>query len=405
MSDSVQSQQYAQGQLVLPSDLAGDFEGVRDLVAKSFADVLGSANVLPAMNPLTIALSSSTLSFTVGGAGQSIIALDSASGNPRVIDSPPQQTIAIPTNNSGVWRTDYLWVQYAQIPTNPHVVAFADGTNRTVYDSLEGCRYAYNSTSTAPTGYQLFAVVKVPAGATIGTQCQVTYSMATASQRIQALASFPTNSVTSIKGLIGDVALIGNGGVTVTVAGQTINITGPIATAINGLTNGISLAAADSSITITPSGQTLLFRANFPTTVTTLNGLNGAIAITTPDGSIGIGASGGSVQLSVGSSFSGMTKTAAVILSGTSSSVSLPTLPLGTWDCYVDAWINSSGEAAVTGSGIGAGWALNNPTRGGSAIPYSKHLYATASTGDTPSVTVSGGFTLAGLVKIWAVRR
>ena len=478
MADSIKTQQYQQGQLVSPTDLSSDIEAARDLVTKAFSDVLGATNVLPAINPLAITLSSSAMTFTIGGAGQSIFALDVTSGNPRIIDSPPLQTFTITPNSTGSARTDYLWVSYYQIPTNPHTVGFSDGSNKTVYQSLEGCQYAYNSSSTPPSGYQLFATLTVPTGATVGTAATVTYQMPTAAARIQALANFPANSVTTLNGKVGSVSIAGSGSVTITPSGNSLIISAAAGTSLNGLVGSVSISAADSSITVTTSGQSVLLRANNPISVSTLNGLNGAVGLSSPNGSIAITQSGNTIYLTnnstattlnnlggainlnspdssltiatsgqnvnvslngtrvssffglsgvvglssangtinvtntgntvlldVGSSYPGMTISRGGILSGTTTITTLPTLPAGTWDIYGHVWMNASVQATINGTGLAGGWALNNPGTSGTAVPFLKEIYGVGAGGDTPSVNVSATGTMAGLCRVWAVRR
>lgn len=454
--ESVSTQQYAQGQLVYPTDLSGDVEAIRNLVGNGLANVLGATSFLPTLNPLAISLSSSALSLTVGGPGQSVIVLDSVSGSTRVVDSCPATTLSIPSNSTGSTRTDYVWVNYQQATTNPHVVPFSDGTNRTVYNTLESCKFAYATTSTAPTGFTALARVAVPSGASVGAQATVSYSMFTVAALVQTLANFPANSVTSLNGKVGAVTLNGSGGTTVTASGNTLTINTASGTTVNGIGGGVFIGPADSSMTVTTSGPNILLRANSTSAVNSLNGFNGSVTINSSDGSIGVTNSGGTISLKnnatattvnglggavnlnspdgslniapsgsnvnlTQNSFIGQTLYGATRITPGSGNVtaSLPyALPSGTWTLLIQATFasNAGGTATVYGSGLasgGGGWEYGGigSTASNLATGTTMELQGTGQGGDNPVATLStsvaraSGSNYYGLLKIWAVRR
>ena len=278
------SQQYTQGQQVQSTDLAGDFEAVRNLSGILATLLLGSPDALPNNNPLAITLSPSAMSLSLGGAGQFVIAQDLAtSGNARLIDSCPAQTISVPINTSGATRNDLLSIQYQQLPVNGHSVTFSDGSVRTVYNAVEGCAYSYNTnTSTPPAGYVGFAKVAIPPGATTASQGTVTYLFST----VQALLRQQLGGVvTAVNSYSGSINIVGSSGITVSNSGgNTVTIGTTLATSsvtsLNLGTGAQTIESNEGTITVTtPDAHHINLKANFPTVVNQVNGQNSNVTI------------------------------------------------------------------------------------------------------------------------------
>lgn len=262
-NEAITTQPIAQGQLVVPADIAMWPETSRNETGGAITALLGVQNLLPAVNPLTISLSNSAMTFTVGGGGQAVIAQDSASGgsgNTRYIDSCPATTGTLLANSSGSTRTDLLSIEYvsgnpsfSQSQTNPHAISFSNGTFQTVSNALESCAFNYGTnTTTPPANYVAFARIAVPNGATTASQATITYLFPTVASQ---LASVMGGVVGSINGVQGAVTLAQGNGILVTTAGNTVTTTlsTPVSVANGGTGTGSPSFASGTNTTVSGS--------------------------------------------------------------------------------------------------------------------------------------------------------
>jgi hypothetical protein len=246
--NSIETQQYTAGQSVQATDLSGDNSAFFNVSGLLSYAMLGTQNAMPNVNPLTATLSGSAMTFTIGGGGQMVLAQDSVgggSGNPRIIDSCPFQTITIPSNSTGITRTDTLSIQYQEVQTNPHTVPFSNGNETTVYNLLESCTYNYGAATTSPpSGYVAFATFSVPNGATNSAQATVTYLFPTMASQLKSVLGGFTSSVNGIQG---PVTLSGGSNILITPSGSNINIsvnTTPTFTGLVTASAGIAVPVA-----------------------------------------------------------------------------------------------------------------------------------------------------------------
>jgi hypothetical protein len=292
-NESIETQPMQQGQLVYPVDMNMWSETSRNEAGLAITSLIGTQNLLPAVNPLALSLSNSAMTFSLGGNGQVIIAQDTTSGgsgNTRIMDSCPSQTITIPSNSTGSTRVDLLSIQYNQLATNSHVVPFSNNTTAAVSNALESCLYNYTTNTTSPpSNYVAFAKVSVPNGATTASQATVTYLFPTvASQLNTALGGL----VNSIGGLTGAVSLSVGNGLLQTIAGNTITTTlaTPVSIANGGNGTGVPTLTAGTNLSSSGSwGSQTLNVVNNPTfsgLVTTSAG------ITSPSNSNSFGQTG-----------------------------------------------------------------------------------------------------------------
>jgi len=240
--------QFVDGQLVLSNDLNSDNDATRNLVAEALVSILGAVNAMPqpgaGFTPLTVALSASALSFTIGGPGQNLYVQQ------RVVDYCPTQILTIPTNSSGVTRNDLISVQYAQLTTNPisREIEASNGTvsTGTVYQLNEGLNYSYlTGTASPPAGYVAFATLAVPNGATTASACTLTYLFPTMQSLIVAVVG---TVVQSLNGATGVVTMVPGTGITISAP-----VAGSLTIANSGVTT-LGNAAAGSlagAVTIT----------------------------------------------------------------------------------------------------------------------------------------------------------
>ncbi len=278
-NEAIEVQPFVNGQLTYSADANMWPEAARNLTGGAIYALTGAQNILPQANPLSISLSSSSLSFMIDGGGQSLIAIDSASsgsGNARMIDSCPQQTITIPVNSSGSTRTDLLSLQYIQAQTNPHQVMFSNGQAQTVYNSLESCKYSYlQGTTTPPSGYVAFAEISVPNAASVGSQATISYQFPTVQQ---VLAGVLGGVVTSLSGKSGAVTIGAGTGLLVTngVSGPTLSLSTPIAVGLGGTGSSAPSLSPGTGITITGSWPFNTVGLLIP--ISTSSGGNGTIS-------------------------------------------------------------------------------------------------------------------------------
>ena len=262
-NEAITTQPIAQGQLVLPGDISMWPETSRNEAGLAITSLIGSQNLLPATNPLTITPSASAMTFGIGGSGQVVIAQDSASGgsgNTRVIDSCPSQTITIPANSTGSTRNDLLSIMYVsgnptypQSQTNPHSVLFSNNIPATVSNALESCAYQYvTATSTPPAGYIAFATVAVPNGATTASQATVAYLFPTVAAQLTSVLG---GLVTSVNAKQGAVTLATGNGLLLTTSGNTITetLSTPVTQANGG--NGTSVPTLTPGTNLSSSGS------------------------------------------------------------------------------------------------------------------------------------------------------
>lgn len=294
-NEVITTQPIQQGQLVYPVDMNDWAETSRNETGLLSTAIAGAQNVRPAVNPLTIALSGSNMTFSIGGSGQAVIAQDSApggSGNARFIDSCPAQTFTIPSN-SGSTRVDELVLQYVQAQTNPHSVQFANNTLSTVYNALESCQYQYFAgTTTPPSGYLAFAYISVPNGATTASQATVSYQFPTMQSQLSTMLGGVLNSVNS---LTGAVTIAAGTNMILTPSGQTLTlgtVTNP--TFIGTVTTG-PLVSTTGNFSGAVTSQSSIYAGSVNGLTLTAGDLGASRSTTT--GALTLGGSGASCTL------------------------------------------------------------------------------------------------------------
>jgi hypothetical protein len=239
--------QYIDGILAQSSDFLQDNDAARNLAGEAITMMLGVTNALPqpgsSYQPLSVALSSTGLTLTLGGIGQAVICQQ------RICDTISQQTLTIPSNATGNPRVDLIAISYNQGQVNPtsREMEALNGskTNVTIYQISEtiSAQYVTGTTSApaVPSGYVGFATVTVPNGATTASAATVAYLFPTMAA---LFAAVDTAAVASLNGQTGAVVLVPGTGLAITVSavGQ-LTITNSGITSLNGTAGPATLRA------------------------------------------------------------------------------------------------------------------------------------------------------------------
>ena len=284
MPNQISLTQWVDGVQVTAPDLVQGNQSTRDLVALALQLVLGNVNgVLPPAGngyvPLNIVPSTSTLSVTIGGPGQAVIAQN------RLIDTCGAFTQNLTPNATGATRLDLIALQYTQSQINPQTRNFESTalaiTTGTLYQTSESLTYNYvvGTSPTAvpapPAGSIGFATIAVPNGATAVTSASISYLFPSVASIIQQL----TGAVLSLNGAGGAITITGTG-ISVSTAGGVITLTNTGVTTLGTASGtvalnagaGISTATTANSATITNTG------------VVSFAGQTGSLSLTTGSG-------------------------------------------------------------------------------------------------------------------------
>ena len=410
---------YLPGLLVDEQNLLPDAESERNAIGEVLAGLLGSYNAQMEDMAVTLNFTPGSLVFSVGGIPQRLFVQG------RIVDSVPVTSFTAATADPAQGRYDSLFVQYLPMRNLARIqeVLAINGslTNTQVQNNLESVLWNYqtgtpgNTATNTLLGFELFAVVYIPAGAT-------SPSLDPALTRIlfsNAKTLLSSRSIVSLNSLVGLVKLIGGPGVAVGTDGNNnIVISSTVAagvSAVNTQTGNVNVSGGPAISVTSPSGgnilisNTLVLSAGAGITCTksadgvtwtiantgastSLNGLTGAVGVTTS--TLQISASGNNIVIDVAPGVHVQDIYARAIrvgrFTGYPRTLALPTLPSGTW--LIIGTITSLDLAYVgqtmTLTGNNATWDPSvtiQDTPGNETI----ELSGFAGGGQTPSITVS----------------
>lgn len=281
---------YIDGLYVDAEDnLLPDAQAELNIVGETFASLIGAVDALPSINPVTIG--ATLLNITVGGANQWLFCQG------RMCDYIPSTVLAVPANSSGMARVDIVAVKYNRVsvagPTQPVQQPAGNDVNTVIDLFYESVTWDYvegtpgSGQPATPGGYELFAVVDMPNGAS--TPSSIIVQFMTPQQLIVG----------------GDLDVV---------------------FALNGLHGNLALAGADGGVTFTPSGSTITLAVS---RVQSLNGQTGAFSVTA-GANIAVNVVGGNIQISATGSITFNGETGAITLAA-SSPIFLTESPTGTF--------------------------------------------------------------------------
>lgn len=265
---------YIDGLLVAAADITGDAMSDRNAIGEVIASLIGNVDALPELNAAT--LTASGLVLTAGGSGQWLFVQG------RLADLIPATTLNVATNASGLDRKDIVVVKYASVQDTGvmRVVQQPDGsdTNETIFTNRESVAWEYvegtpgSGFPATPSGWELFAQIDVPNGASTVTPV---IQFLTMRHLVTGTDGFP---VDSLNGQTGAVTIVDGTAIHVTTVGGviTINVSATLVNSVNSevgaitITNGsgIGVATAGNVITITNTNP-----------ITSVNGQTGAVTI------------------------------------------------------------------------------------------------------------------------------
>lgn len=438
---------YIDGLLVFPGDLLNDNISQLNADGEVLASMLGGYDALPMINPVTMTatVGGGHVNVTVGTLGQWLICQG------RMCDYIPLTTLTQSPPDGVTSRVDILCVQYTQTGTDGVTRVFQqpDGSDSTTtilterqsvtWDYVQGTPGAGQPAT--PGGFELFAVIAVPAGAVTLTpviQFKTTQqlgfslnallgavtlvggtdiSVGVSGQNITiavnvaivntvnghsgaitvvagsginvstsgggAITITNTQTATTVNGIAGAVTIAAGTGITVGTAGSTITITSTGVTDVMGISGSVTIAGAGGT-TIGVAGSTITITST--TGVNTLNGLSGALSLTSTGGTISIAASGSTIDLEV-------------VPSGTTGGTGTPAAQAGI--VMVSKWMNIGTSVAtplpisddhflIYPTLLGGGWfaLAGNP---GTGVTLEMHVHLQVKSGAGAQV-IGGNF-------------
>jgi hypothetical protein len=402
---------YGEGELLDSEDLDQDNDATRDIAGAAtqliLSAVMGNAVPSPVSpsgpQPLNV-IPGTGLQVVAGGANQSVLVTG------RIATSCPATTFSVPPNSGSVTRTDSLAVKFANPTELPQTrpIEHPDTTidpSGTVYSVAESVQWQYVVGSLVPpAGYQAFASISVPVGASSITTGEITILFPS----VATLLGSIVGGLSSLNGLTGAVTVAAGIGMssTTNVGTRIITLNNAGVQAVNGITGSLTVNGG-TGIGIATTGHNLVITN---TGVTSTAGLVGHVGLAAGPG-IAVGFTGNTIDLDNTGvlTLNGQAGNVTLATSGPGLSVSTPSagvvqvtltpvLPVG--GIVQNAVASTNG---TSGGGNGPG-SLSLVLPGTGAMTFSVTVECTIGVGgsDSSTLTTTGG-SFPGTPTNWAV--